>query len=75
MPDPKPLTRKELSTFLPDQRAVRAFEELFNIVPSEVESNTSELIGLSSKTAESNAMAAEAIQIALFSNTLLWLST
>lgn len=32
--DPKPLTRKELAEFLPNQRAVRAFEKLFDLVPN-----------------------------------------
>lgn len=33
--DPKSPTRKELSLFLRDQRLIRAFEELFKLVPSE----------------------------------------
>jgi len=32
--DPKPLTRAELAAFLPSQRAIRAFESLFALVPS-----------------------------------------
>lgn len=36
MVDPRPLTRGELSRFLPDQRSIRAFEKLFDIVPSEI---------------------------------------
>lgn len=32
---PKAPTRKELETFLKDQRLIKAFEELFNLVPSE----------------------------------------
>ncbi len=34
--DVRPLTRKELTEFLPNQRAVRAFEQLFNIVPGDL---------------------------------------
>ena len=34
MSDPKPLTRKELAEFLPTQRAIRAFEKLFDLIPS-----------------------------------------
>lgn len=34
MADPKKLTRDELAKFLPNQRAIRAFEQLFDIVPS-----------------------------------------
>lgn len=33
--DPRPLTRNELAKFLPSQRAVRAFEKLFNLVPQD----------------------------------------
>ena len=41
MADPKPLTRKELAEFLPNHRAIRAFEELFKQVPAEfVSQNT-----------------------------------
>lgn len=36
MADPRPLTRDELAKFLPNQRAIRAFERLFNIVPDEL---------------------------------------
>lgn len=35
MADPRPLTREELSKFLPSQRAIRAFEKLFDLVPDE----------------------------------------
>ena len=35
MADPRPLTRSELAKFLPDQRAIRAFEKLFDLVPDE----------------------------------------
>jgi hypothetical protein len=38
MSDPRPLTRDELSRFLPTQRAIRAFEKLFEQIPSETES-------------------------------------
>ncbi len=38
MSDPKPLTRKELAEFLPSQRAIKAFEKLFDLVPSSFES-------------------------------------
>jgi hypothetical protein len=36
MADPRPLTRKELAEFLPNQRAIRAFEKLFDLVPPEL---------------------------------------
>lgn len=34
--DPRPLTRKELASFLPNMRAVRAFEKLFEIIPPDI---------------------------------------
>lgn len=34
--DPKPLTRKELAEFLPSMRAIKAFEKLFDLVPSSI---------------------------------------
>lgn len=36
MAKPKPLTRKELAEFLPNLRAIRTFEQLFNVVPADV---------------------------------------
>lgn len=33
--DPRPLNRKELAEFLPSQRAIRAFEKLFALVPQD----------------------------------------
>tara|TARA_R110000744_G_C19371646_1_gene562801 strand:- start:32081 stop:32512 length:432 start_codon:yes stop_codon:yes gene_type:complete len=35
MADPRPLTRNELAKFLPDQRSIRAFEKLFDLIPNE----------------------------------------
>lgn len=35
--DPRPLTRDELAKFLPTQRAIRAFEKLFELVPGDFE--------------------------------------
>ena|SRR5687768_2491008 len=37
MADPKGLTRDELAKFLPSQRAIRAFEELFKLIPSDLD--------------------------------------
>jgi len=37
MADPRPLSRTELAEFLPTQRAIRAFEKLFDLVPPELE--------------------------------------
>lgn len=37
--DPSQLTRQELAQFLPSQRAIRAFEKLFDLIPSTIDSN------------------------------------
>lgn len=34
--DPRPLTRAELNQFLPNQRAIRAFEKLFDLIPPDL---------------------------------------
>jgi len=34
--DLRPLTRKELASFLPNDRAVRAFERLFDLIPPDL---------------------------------------
>lgn len=36
MADPRPLTRNELAQFLPSQRAIRAFERLFELAPDDL---------------------------------------
>jgi hypothetical protein len=36
MANPRPLTREELAKFLPDQRSIRAFEQLFAIIPGDL---------------------------------------
>ena len=36
MANPRPLTREELAKFLPDQRSIRAFEQLFEIIPGDL---------------------------------------
>jgi hypothetical protein len=36
MTNPRPLTREELAKFLPDQRSIRAFEQLFEIIPGDL---------------------------------------
>lgn len=55
--DPKSLTRKEFQEFLPSQRAVRAFEQLFKVVPGElntledrIEQNETDIADLSFST-------------------------
>jgi hypothetical protein len=40
MDGPYKITRNELAQFLPSQRAIRAFEQLFDLIPSGLDSNT-----------------------------------
>jgi hypothetical protein len=40
MNGPNKITRNELAQFLPSQRAIRAFEQLFDLIPSSLDSNT-----------------------------------
>ncbi len=44
--DPKPLTRKELAEFLPSMRAIKAFEKLFDLIPSSFNDITAELLAI-----------------------------
>lgn len=37
MADPRPPTREDLAKFLPNQRAIRAFEELFKLIPDSLD--------------------------------------
>ena len=59
MADPRPLTREELAKFLPNQRAIRAFEKLFEIVPDD-------LISLLNRIEEANIDAGTALALASF---------
>lgn len=61
---PRPLTRAELAKFLPDQRAIRAFEKLFDLTPSDLEE-------LSRLVEESNTSAIAAISKAAVALALL----
>lgn len=56
--DPRPLTRKELAEFLPSQRAIRAFEKLFDLVPQEFDSQV-DLIEEVNITAQSGVSQAQ----------------
>ena len=40
MDGPSKVTRNELAKFLPSQRAIRAFEQLFDLIPSSLDANT-----------------------------------
>jgi hypothetical protein len=57
--DVKQLTRNELAMFLPNQRAISAFENLFN-VPASVNANTQDIedANLNSASAEAKAQVA-----------------
>lgn len=46
MTDPRPITREDLAKFLPNQRAIRAFERLFVVVPQLVETVPIELTAI-----------------------------
>jgi hypothetical protein len=52
--DPRAPTRKELERFLPDQRSVRAFEKLFELVPGSLVLENSVTIVGGSYTTEGN---------------------
>jgi len=65
--DPLKLTRNELAKFLPSQRAIRAFEQLFGIIPSELNSLTVaiEEASINAQNADSRAQQAVSAIIAL----------
>ena len=44
---PPPLTRREASKFLPDHRSIRAFEELFTLLPIELDNINNSVKGIS----------------------------
>lgn len=58
MADPRAPTRAELAKFLPDQRTIRAFEQLFDLVPDGFDKKI-EAVSIEAGTA--NAQAVEAI--------------
>lgn len=77
--DPRPPTRKELARFLPDQRTIKAFEKLFELVPDGYSKQFEDTLN-SAITANTNATQAldEIIKTSrrMKSNeVLLWLTT
>jgi len=65
MADPRPLTRKELTQFLPNQRAIRAFEKLFDLIPDDLNSLDALVIALENyinTVAEKSDFAVSAIE-------------
>jgi hypothetical protein len=51
MDDPRPPTRVDLARFIPDPRTLRAFEQLFKVVPGEFNNITQVIDGLSTQIA------------------------
>lgn len=74
MSNPKPPTRKELARFLPDQRLIKAFEQLFEVVPSEITTISTETSSTDSKSTQANSLTLEALTASRGANVLLWLS-
>jgi len=60
MDGPFKITRNELAQFLPSQRAIRAFEQLFDLIPSSLDSNTTliEEASINAQNADSKAVQA-----------------
>ena len=54
MVDPRAPTRQDLAKFLPDQRSIRAFEKLFELVPNELTLENSVSIPGGEYTTEGN---------------------
>ena len=59
--DPLKLTRNELAKFLPSQRAIRAFEQLFDVIPSELNATNATLVEVSTAAGSAEASAQQAI--------------
>lgn len=58
---PYRITRNELAQFLPSQRAIRAFEQLFDAVPSGINSNTTLIEEVSTAAGNADARAQQAL--------------
>jgi hypothetical protein len=60
MDGPYKITRNELAQFLPSQRAIRAFEQLFDLIPSGLDTNTTliEEASINAQNADSKAVQA-----------------
>lgn len=59
--DPKAPTRQDLAKFLPDQRAIRAFEQLFALVPSQFNLTEEQIIEINTALNIADARATQAI--------------
>lgn len=74
MSDPKPLNRVELARIFKDQRAIRAFEQLFELIPSQLEVTTSEIADSTSKANQNTGDINRTINELRSAKVLLWLS-
>lgn len=74
MSNPKAPTRQELSRFLPDHRLVRAFEELFRIIPSSTADLSINIGTAIAKVNQANAMSQQNLENIKGVKVLLWLS-
>jgi hypothetical protein len=61
MNDPRRLLRSELTEFLPSQRAIRAFEQLFDVVPSSINANAATIEEVSINAAGADSRAQQAL--------------
>lgn len=75
MSDPRPLTRQDLAKFLPDQRSIKAFEQLFSLVPSQIDTVDTDAGTALAASAKVSGIAQSGLQIAKSNQVLLWLST
>ncbi len=75
MSDPRPLTRQDLAKFLPDQRSIKAFEQLFSLVPSQIDTVDTDAGTALAASAQASGIAQRGLQIAKSNQVLLWLST
>jgi hypothetical protein len=61
MEGPNKLLRSELAAFLPSQRAIRAFEQLFDVIPSQLDTTTSSSEDASINAANADSRAQQAL--------------
>lgn len=74
MADLLPLNRDELRKFLPDQRSIIAFENLFRATTSTTTIINNEIGGVASNSNLANSISQESLRILKGANVLLWLS-
>lgn len=74
MSSPSPLTRNELAEFLPSQRAIKAFESLFDLIPASLDIIDGSAATALASSAQANGMAQQSLRIAKSSQVLTWLS-